>query len=139
MKYYIAGPMTGVPQFNIPLFDRVAKLLRESGRSVVSPVELDSAIMREAALASKDGNMADITAKTAETWGDCLARDVKMIADQLDAIVMLPNWQKSRGARLEVFVGLLCGKQFHQWCPEGDCIQSVSTHWVRRMMMENMP
>ena len=28
MKYYIAGPMTGVPQFNIPLFDKLPALFR---------------------------------------------------------------------------------------------------------------
>ena len=37
---------------------------------------------------------------------------VKLIADQVQGIIFLPNWQKSRGARLEAFVGLLQGKDF---------------------------
>jgi hypothetical protein len=103
-KLYVAGPMTGLPQFNFPAFDRAARLLRGDGFEVISPAELDSPAVRAAALASPDGKLGG------ETWGDMLARDVKLIADEVEAIVVLPGWSKSRGARLEVFVALLCGK-----------------------------
>ncbi|KKL43628.1 hypothetical protein LCGC14_2366920, partial [marine sediment metagenome] len=31
LKYYLAGPMSGYPQFNIPLFDQVTAVLRADG------------------------------------------------------------------------------------------------------------
>ena len=116
--------MTGIPQFNVPLFDRAARELRDRGYSIVSPAELDSQAVRDAALASKTGSHDDLL-ETNETWGDMLARDVKMIADHLGGIIFLPDWQKSRGARLEAFVGLLCGIEFARYCP-GDDIEKLS-------------
>jgi hypothetical protein len=109
-KVYIAGPMTNYPQFNIPAFERAAKQLRAAGFEVISPVELDSEAIRSEALASKDGAMPASGKIGGETWGEILARDVRVIADTVDAIVVLPGWNKSRGARLEVFVALLCRK-----------------------------
>lgn len=138
MKFYICGPMTGIPQFNIPLFDAVSAKLRAKGYDVVSPAELDDPTTRAAALASPDGAPGTGSAN-GETWGDFLARDVKLIADTLDAIVVLPNWQKSRGARLECFVGLLCGKQFLVYDPDADETFEVSSEWIRGVIRENMP
>lgn len=110
MKVYIAGPMTGLPQFNIPAFVRMAERLRASGLEVVSPVERDSDAVREAALQSTDGKLGPGDSIAGKTWGQILARDVTIVADEVDAIVVLPDWHKSRGARLEVFTALLCGK-----------------------------
>jgi hypothetical protein len=104
-KVYLAGPMTGIPQFNFPAFDAAAAALREAGYDVVSPAEMDDPETRAAALASPDGAPGS-GSSSGETWGDFLARDVKLIADGgLDAIVVLPGWERSRGARLETFVG----------------------------------
>jgi hypothetical protein len=108
MKVYLAGPMTGIPQFNFPAFDAAAADLRARGYTVVSPAELDRPDTRAAALASPDGAMGSGT-NNGETWGDFLARDVKLIADEgIEAIVCLPGWVNSRGARLETFVARLC-------------------------------
>lgn len=114
MKYYVAGPMTGYPQFNYPAFDRAAKDLRQRGFEVVSPAELDDEITRAAALLSSDG--APGTGSTnGETWGDFLARDVKLVADVIDGIVVLPGWQNSKGARLETFIAFLCSKPIYHY------------------------
>jgi hypothetical protein len=110
IKYYLAGPMSGIPQFNFPLFHEAAAKLRTEGLEIISPAEMDSPAVQAEGMASTDGKLVD--GKIAgETWGDMLARDVKVIADQVDGIVFLPNWQTSRGARLEAFVALLTGKQ----------------------------
>src|SRR5262245_37721375 len=138
MRIYIAGPMTGLPQFNVPLFDSVAATLRERGHHVVSPAELDSPVMRAAALQSKDGSMAAI-AHLGESWGDMLARDVKVIEQQVDAICVLPGWHRSRGARLEAFVGLLTGKSFYAFDPDHLVLASRSRDWVQQFIRENMP
>jgi hypothetical protein len=120
MKVYIAGPMTNVPKFNIPLFDFVATALRNRGWDVVSPAELDSPAMRAAALESRDGDYEQLKAATGETWGDVLARDVKVLSDTgIQAIVLLPGWYNSRGATLETTVGLLNKLKFFQWQSDG--------------------
>lgn len=104
MKVYLAGPMTGIPQFNYPAFDEAVHRLRLMGWEVTSPAELDDPETRKMALTSTDGAPGSGSAN-GETWGDFLARDVKLLADTpLDAIVVLPGWERSRGARLETFV-----------------------------------
>ena len=110
MKVYLAGPMTGIPSFNIPAFDAMAKRLRTAGYEVVSPAELDDPTIRSISLDSADGALATLETHGA-TWGDFLARDVELIADDgIEAVVVLPGWETSRGARLETFVAnALCG------------------------------
>lgn len=111
MKYYLAGPMTGYAQFNFPLFHRAAAELRSEGMEIHSPAEHDTPAVQAAAIASTDGKL-DANGKIAgETWGDILAKDVKVVADEVKGIVFLPHWEKSKGARLEAFVALLAGHQ----------------------------
>lgn len=108
MRLYIAGPMTGYPKFNIPAFDDIALALRRLDHTVISPAELDGYDVRQWLLKSEHGSPADYP--PGFTWGDFLARDVKTIADSsLTGVVVLPGWQKSRGARLETFVARLAG------------------------------
>jgi hypothetical protein len=110
--------MTGLPQFNIPNFERVTAALRSLGHEVISPAEEDSPEVQVAGRASPDGSF-DADGKLAgETWGDMLARDVKIIADhKVDAIFLMEGWERSRGARLEAFIGLLCDCLFMQERP----------------------
>jgi hypothetical protein len=110
MKLYIAGPMSGIPQFNIPTFDKAAQELRDLDYDVVTPAELDDPEFREWCLDSPDGDLSKVPAHLQRTWGDLLARDVKLIADgDIEVIYVLPGWQGSRGARLETVVGHLAG------------------------------
>lgn len=137
LVYYLAGPMSYCPQFNVPLFDFVSKQLRELNYQIVSPAELDSAKMRAWALASPDGNPANVKQETGETWGDVLARDVKMISDQVGGIIFLPDWYKSRGAKLEAFVGLLTGKKFATWTEVG--LYAATRLYVQNALKDFMP
>jgi hypothetical protein len=108
-RVYLAGPMTGIPHFNFPAFlAAAAELRQEQSLTVISPAELDSPAAKKAAEESPDGDPSYYA--SGESWGDLLARDVKLIADGgIEAIVVLPGWEKSKGARLETFVGRLCG------------------------------
>lgn len=109
MKIYIAGPMSGLPHFNFPAFYAAADALRAQGYDIVSPAELDDAEDAEMAKNSPDGSLGSVK----KTWGDFLSRDVKLLADDgINAIAFLPGWEKSRGAKLEAFVGVLGKLEF---------------------------
>ncbi|TAH55205.1 MAG: DUF4406 domain-containing protein [Treponema sp.] len=78
MTCYISGPMTGIPEFNYPAFDRAKAMLVARGFTVLSPHE----------------------APKSDSWEGYMRHDLKLVCDS-DIIVMLPGWKKSRGALLE--------------------------------------
>lgn len=90
---YIAGPMTGIDEFNAPAFRKAAKTLKLNGYTVVSPVELDED-------AEFDHTANEITE---DVYFSFLKRDIQAIIDGgVKAIVVLPGWETSRGAAAEV-------------------------------------
>jgi hypothetical protein len=134
-KFYLAGPMSGRPQFNYPLFDRVAAELRGRGYDITSPAEMDDPATRKEALSSDNGVLVGGTCN-GESWGDFLARDVKMIADELDGIILLPEWETSKGARLECFVAMGLDYPMFEW-RSGE-LWPISKETAFRLMKEEM-
>lgn len=97
-KSYLAGPMTGYPEFNIPAF-RAAKVeLDKLGFNIALPVDIDNADQKEG-----------------WQWGDYLAEDIRLICNECDSIVLLPEWNRSRGAKLEVAAGLMQSLKFPEF------------------------
>ncbi len=90
---YLSGPMTGLPNLNRAAFYKAADALRKSDYIVVNPPELD---MDE----------------PQSRWEDCLRRDIKHLM-YCDSIATLSKWKKSRGARLEVYIGKALGFPVH--------------------------
>ncbi len=90
MRIYLAGPMRGYPGFNWPAFDRAAAALRRRGHQVTNPAELDRA----------DGLVAG-TAVSAEVVDALLERDLAILA-MCGAIALLPGWEASAGATVEL-------------------------------------
>lgn len=108
MKWYLAGPMSGIPQFNFPAFDAAAEKLRNIGHKVISPAELDDPVIRAECMASPDGAPLK---RSGGSWGHFLSRDVRIVADEVQGIILLNGWERSKGARLELTVALLCGHE----------------------------
>jgi hypothetical protein len=128
MKLYLAGPMSGIPQFNFPAFYAATEVLRKTFE-IVSPAELDDQEDSGSAMLSPDGDPTNRIHMNNKTWGDFLARDVKLLADGgIEGIVFLPGWEKSKGARLEAFVGLLGGFKFFAF--ENGAAVPRSDTWV---------
>lgn len=107
MKIYLCGPMSGIPESNAPAFREAALQLRLAGHNVISPLEVDE--QEGLNLTFIDGKNENLVAQ-GTTYGTVLARDIKLLFDNgIEAIVSLEGWMNSRGARLEMFTGLLCG------------------------------
>lgn len=96
---YIAGPMRGIPEHNIPAFRRAAGWLRALGFYVVSPVEIAEELVG-----------GDQDQYPAELW---VRMDIAaMLTLGVGAIALLPGWERSVGARCEVAVALTLGFRF---------------------------
>lgn len=97
-RCYVSGKMRGEKQFGFPLFDAARDMLRLKGWSVVSPADLDRAIGFDPN--NDDGYDFDIC--------EALRRDTQALLF-VDAIVLLPNWKESVGARYELCVAQAIG------------------------------
>lgn len=127
--YYLAGPMTGYPQFNFPLFEETTQRLRHLGFKIISPHETDPPDIQKIAWFSPDGQLDEHDKIGGETWGDILSRDVKLIADEIDGLFVLARWYESKGARLEVFVAM--SKDIPVY--SADYVSSPGDmHWAKR-------
>lgn len=135
-KAYMAGPMSGLPQFNFPAFFAATDVLRAKGWTIVSPAEIDNEEDKGKSLASPDGRPYAEFELNAKTWGDFLARDVKIIADQVEAIVFLPGWEGSKGANLEATVGLLAKRRFYVY-ENGDAHPVPRSYVQERLRVVN--
>lgn len=103
MRLYLAGPMRGIPLFNFPAFEKAAAEIRAGGHEVWSPAEQD--VMHDGLDVTKH---ADFSAPP-QTFSHYMRRDLAAVCDA-EAVAVLPGWEKSKGARLEVHVARACDK-----------------------------
>ena len=82
-RVYVAGPMTGIADFNYPAFNAVADQLRAQGYEVENPA--DHGIVEGA------------------QWADFIAYNLTRLG-LCGVIALLPGWEHSKGARLEVMI-----------------------------------
>lgn len=115
-KYYLAGPMSGLPERGFPAFHAAAKHLRSLGLNIISPAELEW----------EQGLPVDGDLPRGSTYGDVLGRDVKIIIDDVIGIILLPGWLSSTGASIEAFVGIMTEKTFFRYQGEaGNTLHSA--------------
>ncbi len=100
-RIYLAGPMTGWPSLNFPAFDKAQFYLEKQGFEVVSPAAMD----REAGV----DETKYVTSKTISSiWHEAMRRDIVALLT-VDAVALLPEWQKSAGANVELTVARALG------------------------------
>lgn len=98
---YIAGPMTGLPDYNFPAFHAAAAAWRARGWGVFNPA------------AAFDGDQT-------KPYKDYVAYDMKLLRS-CDAIAMLPGWDgpTARGSVWEREIALLFGLPVYDaTCPQ---------------------
>ena len=89
-RIYLSGPMSGLPELNFPAFNAEAMRLRALGFEVVNPAELNT--------------------EPDTGWHECMRNDLKALLD-CDTLALLPGWQRSAGAHLEMHVAHRVGME----------------------------
>lgn len=93
-RLYLAGPMSGIAQFNFPLFNDVAGRLRARGYDVFNPAENPDSGRQPRSYYMRLDIPALLTA---------------------EAVVLLPGWRGSRGANLEVWIAADTGIPLYEY------------------------
>lgn len=83
-RLYVAGPMTGLPEFNFPAFYGAEKTLIDAGFEVANPARHGAG-------------------SPGATWADYMRRDITDLLT-CDGVAVLTGWGESRGAALEVHI-----------------------------------
>ena len=86
MILYVAGPMTGYPEFNYPAFRTAGELLEAAGFHVLLSLHED----------------------TSKPWDFYMRHALRMVLNA-NGLATLPRWQMSKGAMLEVQVAQALG------------------------------
>ena len=84
MTLYLAGPMTGYPDWNFPAFHAAAERLRDKGHAVLNPAE-------------------NFGGDPTRPRADYMRLDLAHLL-AAEGVAVLPGWERSRGASLEVAV-----------------------------------
>lgn len=101
MRIYVAGPMTGLPEFNRPTFFNAETMLHRHGFEVVNPARREPV----------DGKL----------WEDYM-RDGLTDLLTCTGVALLHGWRGSKGARLEVRVATalhIPARMLDQWIVDG--------------------
>lgn len=115
---YIAGPMTGLPEYNFPAFHAAEARLLMLRWEVENPTV----------------NGADKTLP----WDWYMRRGIEQVV-KCNSIALLPGWEKSRGAKLEVEVALALDMDVYLVYPnepDDDDVLMPLNHVEVRALME---
>jgi hypothetical protein len=95
-RCYLSGPMTGLPYFNFPAFEKGAEILRSAGWFVYSPREND---LEKGIAPDPEGRPL----ARPVPFKNLMRDDLWQVCDS-DAVFVLPGWEYSAGAEIEVWV-----------------------------------
>lgn len=109
MKIYLAGPMRGYKLYNFPAFAEASRVLRLLGHEVISPAEMDLAKGFDPSLPIDHPDQIPFD------MASVLKEDFEAILSECEAIVLLPGWSGSAGAKAEMVVGYYSGKRIYTY------------------------
>ena len=113
MHLYVAGPMTGIKGFNFQNFVDADAALLAGGHTTFNPAvhEIEQGIVPWPEILEMEGTQEELAALDHEfSFSEALVRDMTAIAEA-DGVILLPGWQNSSGATLEVAAALWTGKR----------------------------
>lgn len=101
LTLYLAGPMTGHPNYNYPAFHQAARDLRELGYFVVSPAE-----------DTWNRPIPPPEPEHAAPHGHYVRAGLRKLL-HADAVALLPGWGTSKGTSVELTVARAIGMDIH--------------------------
>jgi hypothetical protein len=114
MKVYVSGPITGLPLGHVrAAFKQACEGLADRGYTPVNPTDIPVDADCGCTGAGRDG------AGSGHAWACYLRKDIRALVD-CDAILMLPGWEPSHGARLELTVASAVGLRVFWEMPDAD-------------------
>lgn len=111
MTYYLSGPMSGIPEYNFPAFTKACADLRAKGLTILSPHE-------------KPGE-----GDPHKPYEQYLREDIELLA-KCQALILLPGWPRSTGARMELEIALSLKLPIYFLCPRGGMIAAATGDWA---------
>lgn len=117
LTYYFSAPMSGYEEYNYPYFERVVTHLRSSGIKIVSPHEVKPPVFPE---------LLDISEK--ELWKWYLEKDLVLMIQNTQGIILGKGWPESRGARVELEIAMTLGRPVFYYEETEDRITRMSTN-----------
>jgi hypothetical protein len=94
-RMYISGPMTGIDQWNFPLFWEAEGYWQEMGWEVFNPAN-------------------NFDSETGHPRKEYLRIDFAQVIES-DALCALPHWNRSRGATMEVAIAHELELPIYEW------------------------
>lgn len=109
MKLYLAGPMSHIKFFNFPAFHAAEAALNSKGHEVYSPARLtELECGRDFSTRYPTGDHAAAVCN-GFNFRRAMAWNLMAICNEVDALALLPGWENSKGAAVEIDVAKLLG------------------------------
>lgn len=90
---YISGPMSGYEDLNFPAFFKAEESLRNMGYQTINPAAIEQPV---------------------KSWEACMKKDIRELMEA-DAVVTLPGWEDSKGAKIEVNLAVTLGMEVYKY------------------------
>ena len=84
MVIYLCGPMTGLPDFNVNEFNKIAKALEKDKHTIINPADLNKLYPNQ-------------------SWEFYMEKCIYILSNvDIDMVILLDGWEKSKGVLKEI-------------------------------------